>query len=79
MPNSPLPQAFDAQLLLDMMQLQLNWLEREITILRQAIRQTEIPNRPRRPFASLRGVWAGVTVSDQDFRAARLTLPEGLT
>ena len=78
MSTSRSPQLLDARLLLDMMQLQLNWLEREMALLRQTIGQSEAATAPRRTFASLRGAWAGVIVSDPDFKAARLTLPESL-
>lgn len=71
--------ALDVQVLLDMMRLQLNWLEREMTTLRQVIHREEKPSISRRTFKSLRGVWAGIVVSDRDFEAARITLPEDLS
>jgi hypothetical protein len=68
----------EAQLRLDFMRLQLNWLEREMLMLRKTLSQTATPAQPTRNFAALRGAWAGIVVSEQDIAAARLALPEGL-
>ena len=68
----------DAKVLLDMMRLQLNWLERQMVALQQMIHQGEKPAAAQRTFRSLRGAWAGVVVSEEDFEAARITLPEDL-
>ena len=78
MAYSPKPQETDAHLLLDMMQMQFSWLEREMNVLRQMIRQTSIKAEQPRTFASLRGFWQGVVVSEADFKTSRLTIPEGL-
>lgn len=78
MAYSAKPQETDAHLLLDMMQMQFSWLEREMNVLRQMIRQTDTKAEQPRTFASLRGVWQGVVVSEADFKTSRLTLPEGL-
>jgi hypothetical protein len=79
MPTASPRYTLDVQVLLDMVRLQLNWLEREMATLRQVIGQEEKPSAPRRTFKSLRGVWAGIVVSDQDFEAACITLPEDLS
>lgn len=71
-------QILDPQVWLDVVRLQLNWLEREIAILRQAIGQPQSSAALPRTFQSLRGIWAGVVVSDQDFKASRITLPDNL-
>jgi hypothetical protein len=71
-------QTLDTQVRLDMVRLQLNWLEREIAILRQAMVQPQSPAVFPRTFQSLRGAWAGVVVSDQDFKVSRITLPDNL-
>jgi hypothetical protein len=78
MSYSPPPQENDAHMLLDMMQMQFSWLEREMNMLRQMIRQTSTTAEHPRTFASLRGVWQGVVVSESDFKTSRLTIPEGL-
>lgn len=67
----------NTQAQLDLMRLQLQWLEREIALLQQTLPAPTNPSTLR-TFQSLRGVWAGITVSDDDFRAARLTLPDNL-
>jgi len=53
---------------------QLRRLKQEIIMLQKTLPQT--PAAPPRTFASLYGVWEGVVVNEDDFRAARLTLPE---
>lgn len=70
----------DAQLRLDMMRLQLNWLEQEMVMLRRSLNQPESPVSPPTGanFSTLSGVWAGVDISEEDFRASRLTLSENL-
>lgn len=70
--------ALDVQVFLDMVRLQLNWLEREMVTMQQLIRQEEKSPIRRRTFKSLRGAWARIEVSDQDFEAARITLSEDL-
>lgn len=67
--------ALDAKVLLDMMRLQLNWLERQMAALQQVLHQGEKPATSQRTFKSLRGAWAGVVVSEEDLEAARITLP----
>jgi len=71
-------QTLDAQLRLDLMLMQLRRLEQEILMLRKALPQTQTSAAPPRTFASLYGVWAGVVIDEEDFQAARLTLPEDL-
>jgi len=79
MPIASLRHALYFQVLLDMVRLQLNWLEREMATLQQVIRHEEKPPVPRRTFKSLRGAWAGIVVSERDFETARITLPEDLS
>ena len=68
--------SIDAQVMLDMLRQQLNWLEREILFLREKMAQSMPPSVPPRIFSSLRGIWAGITVDEEDFEAARLKLPD---
>ena len=79
MPIATAYRKLDTQAQLELMRLQLQWLERELAMLQQTLHATA-PGAPYSPrtFKSLRGVWAGVIVSDEDFRAARLTLPDNL-
>ncbi len=72
--------AKDAQLRLDMIRLQLNWLEQEMVMLRRLLSQPETPVVPLTGanFSALSGVWAGIDISEEDFRASRLTLSENL-
>lgn len=66
------------QVRLNMIQMQLKWLEREVASLRAELARTAPPSNPLRTFSQLRGVWAGIIINDEDFQAARLKLPEGL-
>ena len=68
----------DAQTMLDMVRSQLNWLEREILILRQALGEASPKSTPSRTIESLRGIWADVTFGEEDFKASRLELPDNL-
>jgi hypothetical protein len=61
-----------------MIQMQLNWLEREIAALRAEIAQSAPSANPPRTFADLRGLWADVVFDDEDIQASRLKLPQGL-
>jgi len=70
--------ALEVQVFLDMVRLQLNWLEREMAAMQQLIREEGKSPSSQRTFKELRGVWDGIEVSDQDFEAARITLPEDL-
>jgi acyl carrier protein phosphodiesterase len=70
-------QIFDSRILMDMIRLQLNWLEREMAVLQQSMSQ-QARQIPRPSFKSLRGAWAGIDVSEDDFRSARFTLPDDL-
>ena len=70
--------ALDARVLLDMMRLQLNYLEREMLTLQRTMPASDTLPTARPTFAALRGAWAGVIVTEQDLQAARLALPEGL-
>jgi len=67
----------DAQVMLDMMRQQLNWIEREMFLLRQVLNQPASKEMPP-AFESLRGIWAGVVFDEEDFQASRIRLPEGL-
>ena len=70
--------SIDAQVMLNMIRQQLNWLERELAMLHQTLGQPSPKDLPPPTFESLRGVWAGVTFNEEDFQASRLRLPEGL-
>jgi hypothetical protein len=63
--------------MLDILRQQLNWIEREILLLRKTLEQLP-PQEPPPTFESLRGVWAGVVFDAEDLQASRLTLPEDL-
>lgn len=67
----------DAELTLEMMRVQLYWLEREMTTLRRLIDQVET-SQTTEPFEKLEGVWRGSDFSEDDFKASRLTVPEDL-
>lgn len=69
--------ALDAKFKLDMMRQQLNWLEREMIILREKLDQTGSEGTPI-PFESLQGIWADVVFTEEDFKSSRLQLPENL-
>jgi hypothetical protein len=66
----------DTQVMLNLMRQQLIWLEGEILFLRERMAQSTLASPPARTFSSLRGIWAGVTVNEEDFEAARLQLPD---
>ena len=68
----------DLRLRLEMIQMQLTRLEREMVLLRQALGGSDVPSTAQRSFESLRGIWSGVVFDEQDIRASRLQLPEGL-
>ncbi len=68
----------EAQVRLNLIRQQLNWLERELAMLRQSLDQSSPKETPPPTFESLRGVWAGVIFDEEDFQASRLRLPEGL-
>lgn len=71
--------ALDTELTLDMLRVQLRWMEREMSALRRLVDQIqESQPQPHRSFASLAGVWKGVVVNDEVFESARLTAPEGI-
>lgn len=56
----------------------LVYLEHEIRTLRRAL-EREIPQPgPTRDFKSLKGVWAGIDVSDEEICAAQVEIPDGL-
>lgn len=61
---------------LTLLQLQMNWLQHEISELQRTL-EVE-PDPTPRTFASLYGAWADVEVTDQDLYDARLKIPEGL-
>jgi hypothetical protein len=68
----------DVQVMLNMIRQQLNWLERELAMLHQALGQPSSPESSPPTFESLGGVWAGVSFSDEDLQASRLRMPQGL-
>ncbi len=68
----------EAQVRLNLIRQQLNWLERELAMLRQTLDQSLPKDAPPPTFESLRGVWAGVVFDEEDLQASRLRLPEGL-
>jgi len=68
----------DVRTRLDMLRLQLNWIEREMLSLREQVAQSTPPVAPPRTIRSLRGIWAGIAVNEEDFEAARLKLPGDL-
>ena len=70
--------SIDAQVMLNMIRQQLNWLERELAMLHQALGQPSPQDTPPPTFESLRGIWAGAIFNEEDFQASRLRLPEGL-
>ena len=65
---------------LDLMQLQVNWLQQEMTALRRTLEvemEAKQGGTPR-AFASLYGIWADADISDQDLKDARIRVPEDL-
>lgn len=71
----------DTELTLDMLRVQLLQLEHEMFALRRLVDQIQEAQpqpQPRRSFESLAGAWKGVIVNDEDFEAARLTVPEDI-
>jgi len=79
MPTTTAYRTLDAQAQLELIRLQLQWLEREMAMLQETLHASAPATPPAsRTFKSLRGVWAGVVVSEADFRTARLTLPDNL-
>lgn len=69
--------ALDAKFKLDMMRQQLNWIEREMLILRGKLNQPGSDGTPI-SFESLQGIWADVVFNEDDFKSSRLQLPENL-
>lgn len=69
----------DTELTLDMLRVQLLRLEHEISTLQRIVEQMQ-ESQPKVPgsFESLAGAWKGVIVNDEDFEAARLTVPEDI-
>lgn len=61
---------------LNLLQLQMNWLQHEMGMLQRAL-EVE-PTQTPRPFASLYGAWADVEITEQDLQDARLRIPEDL-
>ena len=61
---------------LNLLQLQMNWLQHEMSMLHRAL-EVE-PDQTPRTFASLYGAWADVEITDQDLQDARLRIPEDL-
>ena len=68
----------DVQVMLNMIRQQLNWLERELAMLNQALGQPSSQGTLPPTFEALGGVWAGVIFSDEDLQASQLRLPQGL-
>jgi hypothetical protein len=69
--------ALDVKFKLDMMRQQLNWIEREMLILREKLNQPGTGVAPI-SFESLQGIWAEVVFNEDDFKSSRLQLPENL-
>lgn len=68
----------DLQARLEHLQQQVQWIERELLYLRmQVVKTTPATDSPR-PFEALRGIWEGVAFNDEELRASRWQLPEGL-
>lgn len=68
----------DTQVMFDVIRQQLHWLERELFMLREALKESPVQVKSLRTFESLRGIWAGVVFDDEDFQASRLKLPVDL-
>ena len=68
----------DVQSRLQLLQMQVNLIEREIMLLREQVARSQPPANLPRTFASLRGIWADVVVNEEDIQAARLKLPDDL-
>jgi hypothetical protein len=65
----------DAELTLDMMHIQLRWLEREMAILRRLFNEIKTPVAAE-SFEELGGIWQGIEFSDEDFDSSRFAVPE---
>jgi hypothetical protein len=68
----------DLQIRLDQLQQQMKWMERELLYLRTQIAQAAPTSDLPDTFESLRGVWQGVVINDEDIQVSRWQLPEGL-
>ncbi len=68
----------DAELTLDMMRVQLLWLEREMMSLRRLIGQQDNASFPESAFEALEGIWQSVVISEDDIDFSLLILPEDL-
>ena len=63
---------------LDLMQMQVRWLEQEIELLRKQIARDAPPAKPARTFAELEGLWEGIVINQEDFEEARLKMPNDI-
>lgn len=68
----------DAELTLDMIRVQLLWLEREMMSLRRLIGRQDNTPLPVSAFEALEGIWHGMEISEDDIDSSELTLPEDL-
>ena len=72
------PEHLDMGTLLDMLYQRVVLLEQEIELLKVIILKVNQSAGPSRTFASLRGVWSGVEISEDDFKNAQISLPDDL-
>jgi hypothetical protein len=63
---------------LDLMQLQVKWLQQEMTALRRTLESESDRSAEPPTFASLYGIWADAEITDQDLEDARIKVPEDL-
>lgn len=65
-----------AQARLQMIRLQLGWLEHEMFRLSQELSMKDPAQPVSASFSSLRGVWKGIDISTEEIAAARVSLSE---
>jgi hypothetical protein len=70
--------SIDTELTLDMLHVQLRWLERELVILRRLFDEIKTPPAAAESFEKLGGVWQGIVFTDEDFDSSHLAIPEGI-
>lgn len=56
----------------------LNLLEQHIGLLRLFTLKESTPASFKRTFGSLRGIWAGTEISEEDIEEAQISLPDDL-
>ena len=72
------PEHLDMGTLLDMLYQRVGLLEQEIELLKVIVLKGSQSPGPGRTFASLRGIWSGIEISEDDFESAQISLPEEL-